>query len=649
MPITGWQQLIPTADCYRGAGRFPIDAYSEFMPPPRAGWHPYAPEPPDAQLFSDADPFGWYVSEYEEANEIQPGLEQVARQLVGRIWHLLRGDSGHAISKRLLENNLYWPKELGQRAGSLSHDQGVVLLPLALSRTQDDKGRVRWTVFGASEQGPAKAFWKSFEAASRAAADQGPHFLCRLLRTVYKEPVETAADLRKAGLRIMPQAAPLLPHWAEDPLPEWAEPLKQDDAAPTSEVKYLLTFRPFRQLPEALRQAYLAGALHLLPTPASLVFWGVPRVLRLHQDLPLGLQVPLLQVLARHRAPHGLRVPQAGILQENPGEPGKAPIHPELTKNTYKRTHRWDRILRDQDELELLQREDKLLHVLFSSIPDDCGLYDKPMARNAQIWTSDGALLLDGPSASPEELKHAMHTVEAGGVFGYRFLCPALRVGNHEVYWHRPLAGYHCPDTDQPKLLADAPLGYLTAYSTTAPDPDAIFAPRAAYRVAHEALANPVELWPRLQRRPLPLASLPFYHQPGKGQNTARNIRKLFDAFHFRDDRPLPRSLACHLLTLARHETLEQWLDSLPDAELATSVRGLIEPAETPLPRRRGAKTPESLTFARSARRAFEVSYWKTIATLAEGRFLNKNNADCVRDAVTQSMLPYHGRDLDPL
>ena len=48
-----------------------------------------------------------------------------------------------------------------------------------------------------------------------------------------------------------------------------------------------------------------------------------------------------------------------------------------------------------------------------------------------------------------------------------------------------------------------------------------------------------------------------------------------------------------------------------------------------------------------TARRAFEVAYWKTIATLAEGRFLNKNNADCVRDAVTQCMLPYHGRHLD--
>ncbi len=323
MPKIGWQQLIPSADCFRGAGLYPIDAYSEFMPPPRVGWHAYAPEAPDPQLFNDEDPWGWHVSEYEEANEIQPGLEQVARQLVGRIWHLLRGNSSHGISKRLLENNAYWPSELAARAGTLMHDQGVALLPLALSRTQDDKGRVRWTVFGASDQGPSKPFWKSFQKTSELAgpAEADPDFLCQLLKTVYKEAVETVADLHKAGLRILPEGEPPLPLWREGPLPAWAEPLKQGEDTPAADVKYLLTFRPFGQLPAALRQAYLDGRLHLLPTPASLVFWGVPRFLRLHQELPLGLQVPLLQLLARHRAPHGLRVPQAGILQENQGDP----------------------------------------------------------------------------------------------------------------------------------------------------------------------------------------------------------------------------------------------------------------------------------------------------------------------------------------
>ncbi len=75
------------------------------------------------------------------------------------------------------------------------------------------------------------------------------------------------------------------------------------------------------------------------------------------------------------------------------------PPIPSWCDNTFQRTHRWDKVLRDQDELALLKKEDKLLHVLFSSIPDDLGLYDKPMARNVQLWTPEGELLLDGPSA----------------------------------------------------------------------------------------------------------------------------------------------------------------------------------------------------------------------------------------------------------
>jgi hypothetical protein len=55
------------------------------------------------------------------------------------------------------------------------------------------------------------------------------------------------------------------------------------------------------------------------------------------------------------------------------------------------------------------------------------------------------------------------------------------------------------------------------------------------------------------------------------------------------------------------------------------------------------------LTFWRTARRPFEVAYWKTIAALAEGEFRNKDNADCVLDKVTQACLGHHHRDLEAL
>ena len=49
----------------------------------------------------------------------------------------------------------------------------------------------------------------------------------------------------------------------------------------------------------------------------------------------------------------------------------------------------------------------------------------------------------------------------------------------------------------------------------------------------------------------------------------------------------------------------------------------------------------EPLTYGRTARRGFEVAYWKTILRLATGRFKNKDNADCVRDPITQARLKH--------
>src|SRR5207245_11243337 len=58
---------------------------------------------------------------------------------------------------------------------------------------------------------------------------------------------------------------------------------------------------------------------------------------------------------------------------------------------------------------------------------------------------------------------------------------------------------------------------------------------------------------------------------------------------------------------------------------------------------------PTPLTFGRTARRSFEVAYWQTIATLAHGDFINKENADCVHDSVTQALGRCHHRQLEQL
>lgn len=629
MALAGWSSLIPR-EGFRGSGAFRIAAYSEFMPPPRVGWKPYGAVPVNSQLFSPDDPFGWKVHEFDETLELQPGFHQIANDLLTRLKRLQDGNPETGLPRHTCRDNPYWPPELS--GANLQNDRCVLLLPLSLSRTQDDKGRVRWTLFGNSEQGPGKGFWKSFFTAPdvEAPPELGIGFFCRLLQLVYGEKVADAEGLRRAGLRILPEDKPDFPFWSEGELPSWAKSFVLRDNEPSKVVKYLVTFRQFGRLPAAVREGYLGGRLALLPFPGSLVFWGVDRARRVYPQLPLALQIPLLANVDRHESPIGIRVPQAGVFQQpTADQPTYANAAGHL-RNTYRRTHRWQRILRDQDQIELIGKESSLINVWFSTVPDDLDLYGKPMACNVQIWTRDAELLLDGPHASAADIKRAMRTIQAGGVFGYRFVFPAMRVGKHEVYWHRPLVAYR-DAAGETAVLPDAPLGYLTAYDADKP-----------------RLDRAVELWPRLQQRPVLLAALAGedYTRKRKVPPQVRNVRKLTHAYALFGAKPLPLNFARRIMGLDREGAGERWLAQLPEP-VANRIREMVEPAEAP-PAKPG-RIPDSLTYAHTARRSFEVSYWKTIASLAESPLLNKNNADCALDEATQCMLPYRERHLEGL
>src|SRR5687767_6771401 len=112
MAPSGWKALIPAPGYLRGEGAYPIEAGSEFMPPPRLGWKPYGGGAADPEVFDPGDPWGWRVSEYEEAREIRPGLPQLARQLVREVARLLDGDPGTDIRELDLAGNPYWPPDL---------------------------------------------------------------------------------------------------------------------------------------------------------------------------------------------------------------------------------------------------------------------------------------------------------------------------------------------------------------------------------------------------------------------------------------------------------------------------------------------------------------------------------------------------------
>ena len=274
-------------------------------------------------------------------------------------------------------------------------------------------------------------------------------FFRRLLAAAYQEPMDRLADLRRAGSRIYssPEYA-TLPFWDEEPLPLWTAPLRWNPEQSLRGVRYLLTFCPFCRLPTTVRRAYLAGNLHLLPFPGSLLFFGTQPYLKLRESLPFAAQIPLLHSLHRHEAPWGIRIPQSGWLHE--ARPGSPAPHPDFgpVRSGFRRTHRWARVHRHQDELATIEaNEDKVAHVLFSPKPDDLGLYGKPMARNAQVWTDDFQLLLDGPRATAAEMAHAAERLAEGGLFGYRLLYPPMQVGRHELYWQRPLVAYFAADT----------------------------------------------------------------------------------------------------------------------------------------------------------------------------------------------------------
>ncbi len=243
MSAQGWKQLIDGWPWFRGEGSFPLLPNSEFMQPVRLARKPYGTW--DSMALADDDPWGWPITEYDEALMLRPGLRELAKHLLAKLVPLCRQDCAHDISEFKLHENAYWPAELAGRSKSLTHERFVLLLPLALSITQDDKAHARWTLFGNSEQSPAHAFWKGFytgpgqELPAQAALD----FFRTLLAKAYDEPRAGLADLRKAGFRI-------LHSWSnEGPLPGWTADYLLGEGEPLRGVKYLLTFHTVSRSP----------------------------------------------------------------------------------------------------------------------------------------------------------------------------------------------------------------------------------------------------------------------------------------------------------------------------------------------------------------------------------------------------------------
>jgi hypothetical protein len=260
-----WNRIrTAAAGHFRKPEAFALRAYSEFMPPPWTALKPYAPE----RLLPPAlPPDGFAIAEFEERRELRPGLERIAGHVIAELRDLAHGRA-HGLSQSLLRGNAAWTEPLAAAAPALGPETFPLLLPLALSRTQDDKGRVRWTLFGSSHVGPARAFWRSY-----AGADPQP-FL-RLVGWLLGIPVpESLPDLARLGFRIVPRTADReRPELDEGELPAWARSLRLGDGEPVESLRWVLSFEAFARLPARVCEAFLRGGLRLLPWPGSLVFW----------------------------------------------------------------------------------------------------------------------------------------------------------------------------------------------------------------------------------------------------------------------------------------------------------------------------------------------------------------------------------------
>jgi hypothetical protein len=319
-----WERLEAEARlAFAGYGRFPLPAYSELMPPPYVGIKPYG----SRRAGRRRDEGVFEVTEYEQAQELAPGLQQIAARVIDQLAKLSRGQP-HELSRTLLDANAAWPAALAEaaRRGALAAPVQLALA-LALSRTQDDKGNVRWTLFGVSHAGPAEPFWASF------AGEDEERFL-RIVGFCLDEP---PPSLRGAVRVLAPEAE----------LPAFARRLLWAASEPPSGVRALVTFRPFAGLPEPVQRAHLEGKLAIVPSPASLIFFEHQGYRRLAASLPRAEQIPLLHLFQRGGG-QGIRIPQSGWLDESSSSDGRSRDGHALARRV-PRTHRFQRTGRDEE------------------------------------------------------------------------------------------------------------------------------------------------------------------------------------------------------------------------------------------------------------------------------------------------------------
>jgi hypothetical protein len=210
-----------------------------------------------------------------------------------------------------------------------------------------------------------------------------------------------------------------------------------------------------------------------------------------------------------------------------------------------------------------------------------------------------------------------------------------MRVGEHEMYLHRPLVGFVPVQTDHVEIRSESLYGYITGYDDIDKD-----------------MSQPVELWPRMQKREFYLSALNDFntHNDHYAHQTSFNIISLLESWEMQSRKPLKRSFAQNLLNISKYKTIEEWFDELkirvtaPEkaVEMQTALEKIIE-------QQYDLTLPEPLTYNETATRRFEENWWNDIKFLAQGEFVYKDNADIMLDEATLSLVLKKHRDLESL
>ncbi len=162
----GWRRLVEGYPWFDGAGRHPIPAYSEFMPAPRIGVNLFGEV--DAALFDADDPYGWRVSEVEEAHEIGPGFLSIANQVMSHLLTFAANPAAVSIAgmhRRNLTGNRYWsPNSPHVRRNSRIGGTCCCWRCRCRRRRTIAVGNGR---FRCERAGAGEAFWKSFYHGAR--------------------------------------------------------------------------------------------------------------------------------------------------------------------------------------------------------------------------------------------------------------------------------------------------------------------------------------------------------------------------------------------------------------------------------------------------------------------------------------------------